>query len=354
MLDPAHGGLHDEELAGLGLAPADVLDFSVNVNPYGPCDAVVHAIRTASLARYPDPTGRAARVAMAAALGRHADEIALGHGAVELLWSLARLLVPPGQTCAVVGPTFSELGAAVRAGGGRVVEWRASARDDFAVHTHAIDELLEQEKPRALYLCNPNNPTGRALAAAEVAALAARHPDVTLVLDQAFLSLSERHTDAEGARLPANVVCVRSLTKDHALAGLRVGYLVADAALVTRLEAIRPPWTASAPAQAAAVATFRPDAAAFVASSRRRMLADRDALGAALAPLSLRALPSVAPFVLVPAARATDLRRRLLARHRILVRDGTSFGLPDHVRLAARPADDTEHLVAALAVEIRP
>ncbi len=352
---PAHGGLLDDELARLGLGPGDVVDFSVNVNPYGPAEPIVRAIREASLARYPDPTGRAARAAIAAHLGRDAAEVVLGNGAVELLWSLARLLVPPGETCAVVGPTFSELGRAVRAGGGLVREHRADAADGFAVHVEALDALCAAApKPRAIYLCNPNNPTGRAVPADAVHALAARHPDVTLVLDQAFLSLSERHAEAAHV-YPANVVCVRSLTKDHALAGLRVGYLVADAALCAHLEASRPPWTASGLAQAAAIATLAHEG--FVAESRARMLADRDHLVAALAARGLHPVPSVVPFVLLPLppdAPATALRTRLLERHHLLVRDGTSFGLPGHVRLAARPPADAERLVAALTRELTP
>jgi histidinol-phosphate/aromatic aminotransferase/cobyric acid decarboxylase-like protein len=351
MREPPHGGLHDQELARLGLGPAEVVDFSVNVNPYGPCDAVVRAVGAASLSRYPDPTGHAARVALAGALGCAPDELALGHGAVELLWALARLLVPPGETCAVVGPTFSELPRAVCAGGGRVVEWRASAGDDFAVHLDAVDALCARARPRALYLCSPGNPSGRAVPDAEIAALAARHPRVTLILDQAFRSLSD--LDPREPAYPPNVVRVRSLTKDHALAGLRVGYLVAQAALVARLEALRPPWTSSALAQAAIVATTTAEAIAFVARSRRRVLADRDHLVARLAAdLGLRAHPSQAPYVLVPAPGATALRRRLLARRRVLVRDASSFGLPDHVRLAARPADDVARLVAALDAEL--
>jgi histidinol-phosphate/aromatic aminotransferase/cobyric acid decarboxylase-like protein len=346
----AHGGLLDDELARLGLAPRDVVDFSVNVNPYGPHDAVVRAIREAPLARYPDPTGRAARAAIARHLGRDAAEIALGNGAVELLWSLARLLNAPGETCAVVGPTFSELASAVRAGRGVVAEWRASADDGFALPARASDAFLGATRPRALYRCNPQNPTGRALPAAAVHALAEAHPDVTVVLDQAFLSLSECHAEAAHA-YPANVVGVRSLTKDHALPGLRVGYLVADPAIVRRLEASRPPWTASSLAQAAAVATLAHDG--FVAESRTRMLADQSYLVAALAARGLPAVPSIVPYVLLAVpTQATALRARLLERHHLLVRDGTSFGLPRHVRLAARPAADVDRLVAALATEL--
>jgi histidinol-phosphate/aromatic aminotransferase/cobyric acid decarboxylase-like protein len=346
-----HGGLLDSELAALGLQPAQILDLSVNVNPYGPSPAVATAVRTAALARYPDPTGRAAREALAARLGCAPEAIALGNGAAELLWTLARILVPAGASAVAVEPTFSELAAAVVAGGGRLLPWRAAEATGFAVDLAAVGALLRSSGSRTLYLCNPGNPTGVALAAAEVAAFASAHPDVTILLDQAFLSLSERAAELS-AQLPDNVVAIRSLTKDHALPGVRIGYAVAAPALIARLEAARPPWTTSAAAQAAAAAAAGPEAVAHVEACRRRLLADRDLLAAALRRVGLAPLPSATLFLLVRIPDAAALRRRLLERHRILVRDCASFGLPDHVRICARPAPDIERLVAALAAEL--
>src|SRR5882672_9838063 len=93
----AHGGLVADELAGMGIAANDVLDFSVNLNPYGPAPAMREAIRSARIDLYPDATSSHARAALARDCGVAADRIALGDGGAGLLWSLARLLLAPGD-----------------------------------------------------------------------------------------------------------------------------------------------------------------------------------------------------------------------------------------------------------------
>jgi histidinol-phosphate/aromatic aminotransferase/cobyric acid decarboxylase-like protein len=169
-----------------------------------------------------------------------------------------------------------------------------------------------------------------------------------VVLDQAFLSLSEHAAD-ERRPVPPNVVRVRSLTKDHALAGIRLGYLLTDTALARRLEAARPPWTTSSVAQAAGVAAL--GANDFVETSRNKLLADRDELAVGLAKLGIRPVPSSACFFVFPIPDAAALRARLL-RRRIVVRDCSSFQLPGFIRLAARPRADRERLLGALREEL--
>jgi histidinol-phosphate/aromatic aminotransferase/cobyric acid decarboxylase-like protein len=344
-----HGGLIDRELSELGLSPEDIVDFSVNVNPYGPCPAVLSAIRAAPLSRYPDPTARRAREALGRALRLDAGALVIGNGAADLLWTLARLLVHPGSTALVMEPTFSEFRAAVRTAHGRVVEWRASERDGFAVDLGTVERLLSLEDARAVYLCAPNNPTGVATGASDIAALAEAKPRVTFVLDQAYLSLSERFTD-EGTMMPNNVVCVRSLTKDHALPGVRVAYLIASPEMAEQIEASRPPWTTSALSEAALVAAL--GERGFVDESRAKLLADRERLVRALVGIGLDPLPSTTTFFLLKVPNSARLRSLLLSRHRILLRDCTSFGLEGFVRIAARPLPDAERLVAALAQEL--
>jgi histidinol-phosphate/aromatic aminotransferase/cobyric acid decarboxylase-like protein len=341
-----HGGLAHAELAELGLGADAILDLSVSCNPYGPCAAVVDAIRAAPLDRYPDPAATAARAALAAALDTTPDRIALGNGAAELLWTLAAVLVRPGGRVAVVEPGFGELRAAAEHAGGEICEWRCRPDDGFAVDLAAVGRLIRARGATAAYLCAPGTPTGAATPAAAVAELAAEHTDTTFVLDQSFLSLSERFADAAVAQ-PHNVVCVRSLTKDFAIPGVRVGYVVAAPALIARLEAARAAWTTSSPAQAAAVAAC--SAGSFVAACRHRLLADRAALAAELTALGLRSAPSSTGFLAVRTGQARRVRHRLLADHHILVRDCASYGLPDHIRLAARPAAERARVVAALA-----
>jgi histidinol-phosphate/aromatic aminotransferase/cobyric acid decarboxylase-like protein len=161
--------------------------------------------------------------------------------------------------------------------------------------------------------------------------------------------LSEHHREAF-APLPANVIRVRSLTKDHAIPGLRLGYLVAPAATAARLEASRPAWSTSAVAQAAGLAAVGEES--FIAECRERLLDARRALAGAVAALGLPVVPSATGFFLASVGDAAGLRARLL-RRRVLVRDCASFGLPAYVRLAARPAADRERLLEALGEELR-
>jgi histidinol-phosphate/aromatic aminotransferase/cobyric acid decarboxylase-like protein len=343
-----HGGPDHAELAALGLAAADVIDFSVNVNPYGPAPAVAEAARRADVSRYPDPRADAVRAALAARWRVDPDGVLFAHGAAELLWDLARHVARCGERALLLEPAFSEFRAALAASGAGAVEWRPGPGRGLAVDLAAVSGALARSGARAAYLAAPTSPAGLAVPAADLARLARAHPDVQLVLDESFLALSDRHADAD-VPLPANVARVRSLTKEHAIPGLRVGYLLADPGLVAALHAARPAWSTSAPAQAAAIAALAEER--FVAESRCRLAADREALRQGLARLGLEALPSVAPYLLFHAGDAGALRRRLLAR-RILVRDCASFGLPGFIRVAARPESDREVLLASLEKEL--
>ena len=344
-----HGGACEEELRTLGVDPETIVDFSTCLNPYGPCPAVLRAVGSARIDRYPDPAARAARAALANVLDVDPDELVLGNGAADLLWTVARTLLCPGRTVVIVEPTFSEFRAAARATGARIAELRTDAAEGFHVDLARVGTLLERTHADLLYLCDPNNPTGTVVPAAEIARLAADHPDIVLVLDQAFLSLSETFADLS-VRQPPNVLCIRSLTKEHAIAGVRVGYLLCQREVAACVEASRPAWTTSAPAQAAALAACGTQR--FVEETRWRLLADRERLRRVLDRRGLHPLPSVTPFFLVPVTNSTDLRQRLVVRHHVLVRDCTSFALPGFVRLSARPAADAALLEAALAEEV--
>jgi histidinol-phosphate/aromatic aminotransferase/cobyric acid decarboxylase-like protein len=338
-----HGGPVVAELRALGVDPARLLDLSASCNPYGPCPAVVDAVRAAPLDRYPDPTGRPAREALAAWLDRDPDEIAVGNGAADLLWTLARTFDGPAL---IVEPAFGELRAAVLARGGRVLEHRAREEDRFQIDLAAIARTAHANRAAVIYLCTPTTPTGATVPAAAVAALAADLPRAHVICDQSFLSLGDRADDAR-VPMPPNVVLVRSLTKDLGIPGVRIGYLAATMSIVKDVEAGRPAWTTSAAAIAAAIAA--PAAQPFVEESRAKLIEDRRALERDLRALGLDPEPSSAPFVIARTGDAAALRQRLLVRHHILVRDCASFGLPAHVRIAARPAPERARLAAALA-----
>jgi len=356
LAPPCHGGLLEDELTAVGLRADQVLDLSVNVNPYGPHDSIRRAIAEAAVDRYPEPSSGPARRAIAALLDVDSNRIVLGNGAVDLLWSLARAWLRPGDAVMILEPAFSEMRRAATQVGARIVEHRTAPHDDFKLHLGALDAHLQSACPRLLYLCTPSNPTGACTPLRSLEELAVRHPGTLFVCDISFLSLSSRHEDAS-VPLSDRLVWACSLTKDHALAGLRVGYALAPAKVAARIEAERPPWSVNALAQAAAIAATQPDARRFVDESRERLLRDRAYLDSALRRLDLRVHPSDTIYTLVDigAARvATELRRQLLVHHAVLVRDASSFGLPHHIRVAARPAPDTDRLIAALNRELHP
>jgi histidinol-phosphate/aromatic aminotransferase/cobyric acid decarboxylase-like protein len=345
-----HGGLDPAELAALGLDPAAVLDLSVNVNPLGPHPAVLAAIQRASLSLYPQPWAAGARAALARACAVDAGQVVVGHGSTELLWSAISLLADDTRPLLVAGPTFSEPVLAARAYGVPCVELHSHADSDFALDLSQLARAITAHDAQAVYLCQPNNPDGGCVPAAQLRELCEAERSRLFLIDQAFLSLSTRHTDL-ALRFPDNVLLVRSLTKEHALPGLRVGYALAAPSLIDRLNARRPSWMVSAPAEAAIIAACTQDA--YVAQVRAFLLEGRQALADACRELGWHVLPSTSSFFLmrVGAGGADKFRARLLSRHGIAVRSCSSFGLLDYVRVAGCGPEARARLIAALRAE---
>jgi histidinol-phosphate/aromatic aminotransferase/cobyric acid decarboxylase-like protein len=342
-----HGGLRPSELHPLGIDPAAVLDLSVNVNPYGPHPDVVDAIQRARLDVYPDPEATAVREALGARWSVTPERVAFGNGASELLWALAHVLVPGGGRLLLVEPAFSELRAAAEAAGASIASWRAEPASGLVPDLAILAREIDQTHPAVVALATPTSPSGAAVPHDAILSLAFDHPRIHFLLDESFLSLSDGHADLDEP-LPDNVLRVRSMTKDHALPGLRVGYLLAPPELVRAVDSVRQAWPTGTLAQAAALAAVALEP--FVAESRSRLRSDRRALAKGLRTLGYAPLPSTAPYLVFDAGDAAALRARLLRRG-VLVRDCASFGLPGFIRVAARPEPDRERLLEALAQE---
>jgi len=346
-----HGGVADSELAALGLVRGAVLDLSVNVNPRGPHPEVVRAVRAAALDTYPQPGAAGARAALAHVCDVDPARIAVGHGSTELLWAAVSLLRGAPGPLLIAGPTFSEPLLAARAHGVVVVEHPAYPEPGAALDLSELSRALAEQRAAGVYLCQPNNPDGSALPALRVRELCAEHSGCLFLIDQAFLALSELHGDA-AVRFPDNALLVRSLTKEHALPGLRAGYALGSATWIERLDARRPSWMVSNLAEAAIVAAC--GQSAYVARVREDMLSCRAALVAACRELGLPVVDSVTPYFLLQVPDADALRARLLARHAIAVRSCSSFGWPRHVRIAGCGPEQRARLVAALRAEVEP
>lgn len=344
-----HGGPNDGELSELGLRREDVLDFSASTNPWGPSESMLAALGKVEVGRYPDSSALAARACLAEYLAVPSERLTLGNGAAELLWTLRAAIPGIERGVLIAEPTFCEFRAACVAGAIAVHEWRARENQDFQIDLEAVSDLAKKLRLGVVYVCCPNTPTGATQPAKRLAQWAAENPQLWIVLDQSFLSLSERFPDLSQP-MPSNVICVRSLTKDQGIPGVRVGYLVAAPAIAQAVERLRPAWTVSSYAQAAVVASTTDQV--FVQTSREQLLNNRSWLFKALQGIGLAPIPSSAPFLLVRIPHAARMRSALLARHRLLVRDCTSFGLPGYLRLSVRSREALATLVEALKAEL--
>ena len=325
------------------------LDFSVCLNAWGPAPAVLDALRAARPDVYPDPESLAPRRAAALRWERPLEEVAFGAGSSELIHAACFAFVRPGDTALVPSPTFGEYARAVALCGGRVLQGIA-APPAYALDPGAIAAAVAKHRPRLAFLCAPNTPTGQPFAREELRAVAdaCAAADTLLVLDQSYDAFLREPLGTPALPGHAAVLHLRSVTKEHALAGVRAGFAVGPAPVVRALERVRPPWTASTAAQAAAAAALGDAAAAHLAETLPRLRFERELLETAFARLRLPTVRTATHFLLAAVGDAAALSARLRAGHGIRVRDCASFGLPGHVRVAARTPADNNELVKAL------
>ena len=333
------------EIAGLspavhgGDAPPGVLDFSTGISPLPPPPAVLHAIRQADVRRYPHPTARPLREAIAAAQGVAPKEVVAGAGSVELIWALARAFAGSGREALVFAPAFGEYAQAVRASGGRVTELRARAPDFNIDQEPALAQL--RRGPALAFLCRPSNPCLSVAPLSLLDTLAAAAPSTLFVVDEAYQPMFD---DVAPAQPRSNVAVLRSLTKVFALPGLRLGYLIADATIARAVQAALPPWNVSSPAIAGGIAAI--DELRAVSSVRDEIRRLREAMARRLDAAPSTRVATGGPFLLYNVGGAVAFGQQLAERG-CRVRVGDSFGLPSFVRVGVRGEDEQEVLAKA-------
>ena len=379
---PVHGGIKPEQLRALGLKPEEVLDFSASVSPLGPPAGLAEALRGVDLTAYPDPSCLELREALALHLsgsrvGRIAPEQVLpGNGSTELIHLLARaFLAPPGLApiedgaspgALLMTPTYGEYRGACLLAGEVISELEADRNRGFrwdlaearrriagTVAKVAPEPIGGKQGPKLVFLCNPNNPTGVYLGSEEVRTLAqaCAEAGALLVVDEAYLNFVDRPWDSLDLLESGSTVLLRSMTKDYALTGLRLGYSLASPEVTARLASFQPDWSVNSLAQVAgrvalADRDYLPRAREAVNSAKEYLIQELGGLGFIIHP-------SAANFLLIEVGDGEWWADRLMRRG-IFVRNCASFGLPDCIRIGIRAQADCEKLVAAVAKEKLP
>jgi histidinol-phosphate aminotransferase len=341
-----HGGLNYAELEGMDITPGEVLDFSVSSNPFGPPPGIGEAFSPSAIDRYPDREATELRRHLAGKLGITPQNIIAGNGSVELLRLAALAYFGSGDRVLIIEPTFGEYEVACRIAGSQPLKQWTGA-DGFKVRE--IVDLITQERPKGVFLCNPNNPTGQYLPRWDFQQILAACEDTLLVLDEAYIAFVDRAWSSLEMIQGGNLIILRSMTKDYALAGLRLGYAISHPGVIEALRKVCPPWNVNAVAQRAGVLALEQED--YLEQCKIKLQQSKDFLMRGLTDLGLPPLSSEANFFLVEVGDAGKLRQQLLKRG-ILIRDCTSFGLPDYIRVAPRTMPEGQKLIAAIK-EIR-
>ncbi|MEL6309355.1 MAG: histidinol-phosphate transaminase [Chloroflexota bacterium] len=342
---PAHHGAFDyDELARLGYSPDEVIDFSVNSNPYGPPASVREAIATVPLDRYPDRECIPLRKKLAKHHNTNVENIVVGNGTAELLMLIGQAFIREGDEVLIVTPTFGEYERVAQLGGANI--HYHSLPIIGAVHYGQIASAIDNHTPKLVFLCHPNNPSGFVWDIQRLGGLIDTFPNMLFVVDEAYINFAPRVLSAyEYSHGYGNLLVVRSLTKDYALAGLRLGYAIGHPDIIEAIRRVRPAWNVNALAQAAGLAVL--DEGDWLRTCVKQLHQDKEKLIAGIEDLDLPVMSSHVHYFLVNVGNGAAFRSKLL-RHKIMVRDCASFGLPEYVRIATRTPEDNAKLLQAI------
>jgi histidinol-phosphate aminotransferase len=350
---PYQAGKPIDELAReFGLDPATIVKLASNENPLGVPESARKAMAAAvqDLGRYPDSNGFELKAALAARYNVPADWITLGNGSNDILELAAAATLAPGRSCVYAQHSFAVYALATQARGARAIVVPARKLG------HDLDAMLAAIAPDTalIYIANPNNPTGTFLPAAAIASFLGRVPArVVVVLDEAYneyLPPELRFDSTRWVRQYANVLVSRTFSKAFGLAGLRVGYGLAQPSLTDLLNRVRQPFNVNSMAQAAAVAALADDD--FVARSYALNLRGMQQFTEAFIGLGLEYVPSVGNFVLVRVGAAGRVYEELLKRG-VIVRPVSNYGLPEWLRVTVGLPEENAAFLKALPQALR-
>ena len=366
MKPEAHGGDRLRMAALAGRAPDSLLDFSVNVRPEGAPEFLRLALCRAldHISAYPSPHAEEAMEAAARVYGLPADCFVFGNGTNELIHLLARVLKEDGTPCAaVIEPAFSEYALACGLAGLKVRHPDCGVRRDGDSDEDMLRQLLsllaDVPARAAVWLANPGNPSGSFLPPTSCRRLLEARPDLLWIIDEAFAAYAgPDDVSSLITQLPDNAVLLRSLTKFHAVPGVRLGYMVTRAERARRWRRQLPAWSVNAFALAAAQAVLA-DTSDFADRTRDENRRRREHLCACLRGVpGITVFPSLANYVLFRCEQApADLYARLLREYGIAVRDCSNYrGMEDGswFRAAVRLEEDHQRLADALRGILHP
>ncbi|WEF35760.1 histidinol-phosphate transaminase [Pseudoduganella chitinolytica] len=334
-----------------GLDEASIVKLASNENPFGVPESAQQAMAKAAaeLGRYPDANGFDLKQALAKRYDVPMEWITLGNGSNDILEIAAHAFVERNQAIVYSQYSFAVYALATQGVGARHIVVPAKN------HGHDLDAMAAaiDAETRLVFIANPNNPTGTFVSGPEIEAFLAKVPaNVVVVLDEAyneFLSHEDQYESAEWVRKYPNLLVSRTFSKAYGLAGLRVGFGLAQPALTDLMNRIRQPFNVNSLAQAAAIAALNDSA--FLEKSAANNAAGYRQFVEAFEQMGLEYVPSHGNFILVKVGNdlAAGARVNLaLLKQGVIVRPVGNYGLPEWLRISIGLPQENAVLITAL------
>jgi histidinol-phosphate aminotransferase len=324
-----------------------IVKLASNENPLGPSPKVAQAIELAmpEIMRYPLGDAYNIRMLVAEKFGVAPNELVFGSGSNEVIELLLRTFVHNGELVASPSPSFSVYGI-ISTAMGSGCKW-SSVNEDF---TPDLDKVLASicPKTRVLFIANPNNPTGAYINETELRNFVKRVPeDVIIVMDEAYVEFADAPDIADTSlwykEFP-NVVVMRTFSKAYGLAGLRMGYAIANATCCDMMNRVRQPFNTNMLAQAAACAALQDDE--WLAKVKEINSTEKQRLYRAFEAMGLSYVPSQANFILVKVGDGERVFNGLLRKGVIARFMGK--GLAEYIRVSIGKPEENEIFINAL------
>jgi len=311
---------------------------------------------TAGNRRYPDPQPAALREALASLYGCSPAQLLIGRGSDEAIDLLVRALCVPGQDAVVIAPpVFGMYAVSARLQGARLLEVPLREDEDgFVPDIAAIERAALEGQAKIVFLCSPSNPTGGAVAPAQIAALArSLRGRALVVVDEAYGEFSDQPSAVALMAAHPNIAVLCTLSKAHALAAARIGVAIADADLIAVLRACQAPYPVPAPCSDLASAALSPEALRQTRARVARIIDERERMRQALAalPAVRRVYASQGNYLLVRFHDAQAAFDALLAAG-VVVRDQRAApGLDDALRITVGTPEQNDRVLGALQAQ---
>ena len=340
-----HGGIYS-----ISEPSSEILDFSSNINPLGPSQKVLKTLKTnlGTLSKYPDSESTNLKKLLQKYTKISSSQIVVGNGATEIIYNFCNSFLSKATPVLIPIPTFGEYEVASKLAGAKVKFFKT-----MDLNTNLKEFVLKIPKNGCLFICNPNNPTGKLLSKDKMKIIleSAKKKNSIVFVDECFIELVPNYNESIISFIKNydNLIILRSLTKSFGLAGIRIGYALGSKKIISILNKIKIPWNVSGLAQEAAISAL--STPNLLDKSKKIIQDESNYLKSKISQMTnFECTDSTTNFILIKSKINSFTLQRKLLKKNILIRDCSNFrGLDKNfIRIAVKTRRENQKLVRAM------